>query len=57
MVSDAGNRYGLEQGLDVKVYAKPCFSQKQMEILRKGLLEGIDVTEFAKEYFEPEQML
>ena len=40
-------RRGLEQGLDISVYAKPEFDGCQMEEIRDGLESGVDVSTYA----------
>lgn len=42
---------GLEQGLDVSIYAKPEFSFLDMYIIRKGLERGYDVSYYATQDF------
>ena len=38
---------GLEEGLDVSIYANPEYSWRQMEEIRKGLKEDLDVSWYA----------
>lgn len=38
--------YGLKEGLDVDIYAKPEYSWGQMQEIRIGLLNNIDVTTY-----------
>ena len=47
---------GLENELDVSIYAKPNFSSFQMYIIRKGLEENLEVSIYAKECFNVSQM-
>ncbi len=49
-------KIGLEQGLDVNIYAKPEFSDRQMYYIRSGLEQGLDVSWYAKPEFDSEQM-
>lgn len=49
-------RQGLEQGLDVSIYANPEFGYYQMKEILLGLEEGLDVTVYAKEAFTAAQM-
>lgn len=43
--------FGLEQGVDVSIYAKPEFNYAQMWEIRNGLEKGIDVNIYAKPEF------
>ncbi|WP_026491227.1 MULTISPECIES: DUF342 domain-containing protein [unclassified Butyrivibrio] len=49
-------RKGLEQNLDVSVYADEAYSWKQMRELRLGLEHQIDVTPYAKSLYRADQM-
>lgn len=49
-------RKGLEQNLDVSVYADEAYSWKQMRELRLGLEHQIDVTPYAKPLYRADQM-
>ena len=49
-------RRGLEQNLDVSVYADERYSWKQMRELRLGLEHQIDVTPYAKPLYRADQM-
>lgn len=40
-------RKGLENGIDVSIYAKPEFNWHQMREIREGLEAGIDVSSYA----------
>ena len=40
-------RKGLENGIDVSIYAKPEFNWRQMREIREGLETGIDVSSYA----------
>lgn len=40
-------RKGLENGVDVSIYAKPEFNWQQMREIREGLEAGIDVSSYA----------
>ena len=48
---------GLENNLDVSIYANPRFSSFQMYTIRTGLEENLDVSIYAKECFDESQML
>ena len=47
---------GLENNLDVSIYANPRFSSFQMHIIRTGLEGNLDVSIYAKECFDESQM-
>jgi uncharacterized protein (DUF342 family) len=47
---------GLEQNLDVSVYADEQYSWKQMKELRLGLEHQVDVTVYAKPLYRADQM-
>jgi hypothetical protein len=49
-------RVGLEQGLDVSVYADPQYEWPQMRQIEKGLKAGLDVSIYADPKFEAQQM-
>lgn len=49
-------RLGLEQNLDVSIYADERYGWKQMRELRKGLEHQIDVTPYAKPLYRADQM-
>ena len=49
-------RLGLEQGLDVSIYAKIIFNKNQMFQIRLGLAKNLDVLIYAKPEFDEEQM-
>ncbi|MFN2102911.1 hypothetical protein ABDJ34_08350 [Finegoldia dalianensis] len=49
-------KIGLEQGLDVSVYARSEFDWRQMEQIRLGLERGLDVSIYAKPEFSDRQM-
>ena len=48
---------GLEQGLDVSIYAKNYYSSSQMELIKSGLEAGINVTPYLNPEFTDQQML
>ena len=50
-------RLGLEDGLDISMYADPKFNREQMKEIRLGLKEGLDVSKYADPKFDWEQML
>ena len=47
---------GLEDNLDVSIYAKPTFNWKQMSEIRFGLSFNLDSSIYAKSDFDDEQM-
>ncbi|SHN87926.1 hypothetical protein [Desulfitobacterium chlororespirans] len=49
-------RQGLNQGLDVSLYANPKFSLEQMLQIQQGLIHGIDVSIYAKPEYDELQM-
>ena len=49
-------RLGLEENLDVKVYAKPVYTWAQMHEIRLGLISGIDVSWYLDKRFSYRQM-
>lgn len=49
-------REGLEEGLDVSVYADPKFRWNQMAEIRRGLESGVDVSVYADPKFHWAQM-
>ena len=49
-------RWGLEEHLDVSIYAKSEFDDLQMEQIRLGLEQGLNVSSYAKTEYSWEQM-
>jgi len=49
-------RDGLEDGLDVSVYADPKYDKDQMYEIRRGLEEGVDVSWYADPEYDNLQM-
>lgn len=47
---------GLEQGLDVKHYANPNFTNLQMKEIKLGLENNLDISIYASEEFDNKQM-
>ena len=47
---------GLENNLDVSIYAKPEFDDFQMNAIRTGLEDNLDVSVYAKPEFDEFQM-
>ena len=47
---------GLQDNLDISIYAKTEFDWKQMEQIREGLEKNLDVSIYAKEHFNAAQM-
>ena len=47
---------GLEDNLDVSIYAKPEFDCLEMEEIRLGLEDDLDVSIYAKSEFDWEEM-
>ena len=50
-------RKGLEEKLDVSIYAKPEFNWEQMDQIREGLEQGIDVRSYADPNISADFML
>lgn len=48
--------YGMENDLDVSIYAKPEFNEQKMHIIYLGLIERLDVSVYAKPEFNEDQM-
>ena len=49
-------KLGLEDNLNVSLYAKPEFSSGEMELIRSGLIDNLDVVLYAKKEFNVWQM-
>ena len=49
-------KQGLQDNLDVSIYAKEEFTGKQMEQIRLGLEQGLNVSSYAKTEYSWEQM-
>ena len=49
-------RKGLEENLDVSIYANTDYNEHQMDEIRLGLEEDLDVSIYAKPEFDWEQM-
>lgn len=49
-------RIGMEEGLDVSIYADPEYMPLQMEAIRIGLEKGLDVSKYANRKFDWFQM-
>ena len=49
-------RWGLENNLNVSLYAKPDFNENQMEEIRLGLEDNLDVSLYATSDFNWKQM-
>ena len=49
-------RLGIENGIDVSIYAKPEFYYRQMDVIYSGLEKNIDVSIYANPEFTAEQM-
>lgn len=49
-------KLGIENKVDILVYAKKEFDRDQMREIRFGLAEKVDVSIFAKSCFDAEQM-
>ena len=47
---------GLEDNVDVSIYAKPELNEYQMNEIRRGLQDNLDVAVYAKTDFDEEQM-
>lgn len=48
--------WGLEENLDVSIYAKSSFNYFQMEVIRMGLKEGLNVSLYANPKYTLKQM-
>ncbi|MDU5914501.1 MAG: hypothetical protein E6Z25_00295 [Negativicoccus succinicivorans] len=48
--------FGLEQGVDVSIYANTKYNHEQMCQLRRGLINGVDVSVYADPRFCSRQM-
>ena len=49
-------RIGLEQNLNVSIYAKKEFNDQQMNQIREGLEKGLDVSVYAKPEYSSKEM-
>lgn len=49
-------RMGLEEKIDVSIYANPNYNWQQMRELRIGLREGLDVTPYRNQLYNWQQM-
>ena len=49
-------KLGIENNVDIFVYAKKEFDRDQMREIRFGLVEKVDISIFAKSCFDAEQM-
>ena len=49
-------RTGLEENLNVSIYANPEFNVYQMNQIRLGLKENLDVSLYAKKEYNSKQM-
>lgn len=49
-------RRGLEENLNVSIYAKPKYTRYQMSEIRRGLERNIDVTIYVKSEYDEYQM-
>ena len=47
---------GLEENLDVSIYAKKEFNEYQMSEIRLGLIDNLDVSKYAKTEISNEEM-
>ena len=48
--------WGLEDNLDISIYAKKEYNWKQMSQIRFGLVDNLDVSLYAKPEIKAEQM-
>ena len=51
------NSFGLEDNLDISIYANKKYSGEQMEQIRLGLENKIDVSKYANVEYDDIQML
>ena len=49
-------RLGLEDNLDVSIYAKKKFNFHQMRKIRKGLRDNLDVSKYTNPKFNADKM-
>ena len=49
-------KLGIENKVDISIYAKKEFDRDQMREIRFGLVEKVDISIFAKSCFDAEQM-
>ena len=49
-------RLGIENKVDIFIYAKKEFDRDQMREIRFGLVEKVDISVYAKSCFDAEQM-
>lgn len=49
-------KLGIENNVDIFIYAKKEFDRDQMREIRFGLVEKVDISIFAKSCFDAEQM-
>ena len=49
-------KLGIENNVDIFIYAKKEFDRDQMREIRFGLVERVDVSVYAKSCFDAEQM-
>lgn len=49
-------RYGIIDGLDVSIYARPEFTAEQMDEIYQGIKDGLDVSTYAKPNLKWKQM-
>lgn len=49
-------KLGIENNVDIFIYAKKEFDRDQMREIRFGLVEKVDVSVYAKSCFDAEQM-
>ena len=49
-------KLGIENNVDIFVYAKKEFDRDQMREIRFGLVEKVDISVYAKSCFDAEQM-
>lgn len=49
-------RAGKQDGVEIKIYANPALTPKQMRVLRKGLKQGVNVRSIALPEYKPECM-
>ena len=49
-------REGLDDGLDVSIYADPQYNAEQMNEIKLGLRTGIDVTQYTDPTYNADKM-
>lgn len=48
--------YGIRDGVDISIYAKPEYDAEQMDCIYCGLRKGLDIKQYADPKISAEQM-